>query len=116
MYLMRANATLNSEMYSYCQTQMQHGKLKFLIDDNIAKNKLMSQSSGQKMSIEKRNEYLNYIKLSYKAAVGFKFFPFILEINHSNPFVFIKFSLVFDSDSFIIPSSVLLSSSNAFFV
>ena len=58
MYLMRANATLNSEMYSYCQTQMQHGKLKFLIDDNIAKNKLMSQSSGQKMSIEKRNEYL----------------------------------------------------------
>ena len=53
---MRANATLNSEMYSYCQTQMQHGKLKFLIDDNIAKNKLMSQSSGQKMSIEKRNE------------------------------------------------------------
>lgn len=58
MYVMKANASLNSEMYSYCQTQMQHGKVKFLIDDSIAKNKLMSQTQGKKMSPEKRAEYL----------------------------------------------------------
>lgn len=58
MYIMKATAPLNTEMYSYCQTQMQHGKIKFLIDDSIAKNKLMSQAQGQKMSPEKRNEYL----------------------------------------------------------
>lgn len=58
MYIMKANAPLNTEMYSYCQTQMQHGKIKFLIDDSVAKNKLMAQAQGQKMSAEKRAEYL----------------------------------------------------------
>lgn len=58
MYIMKATAPLNTEMYSYCQTQMQHGKIKFLIDDSIAKNKLLAQAQGQKMSPEKRNEYL----------------------------------------------------------
>ena len=58
MYLMKANAPLNTEMYAYCQTQLQHGKIKFLIDDSVAKNKLMAQAQGQKMSPEKRAEYL----------------------------------------------------------
>lgn len=58
MYIMKANAPLNTEMYSYCQTQMQHGKVKFLIDDSVAKNKLMAQAQGKKMTPEKRAEYL----------------------------------------------------------
>lgn len=58
MYIMKANAPLNTEMYSYCQTQLQHGKIKFLIDDSIAKNKLMAQAQGKKMTPEKRAEYL----------------------------------------------------------
>ena len=44
MYIMRANAPLNTEMYSYCQTQLQHGKIKFLVDDKVAKAKLSEQS------------------------------------------------------------------------
>lgn len=58
MYIMKATAPLNTEMYSYCQTQLQHGKIKFLIDDSIAKNKLMAQAQGKKMTPEKRAEYL----------------------------------------------------------
>ena len=58
MYIMKATAPLNTEMYSYCQTQLQHGKIKFLIDDSVAKNKLMAQAQGKKMTPEKRAEYL----------------------------------------------------------
>lgn len=58
LYIMKANAALNTEMYAYCQTQMQHGKIKFLIDDTVAKNKLMAQAQGKKMSPEQRAEYL----------------------------------------------------------
>lgn len=58
MYVMKANQVLNSEMYAYCQSQMSAGKLLFLIDENIAKNKLLAQAQGQKMSQNKRAEYL----------------------------------------------------------
>lgn len=65
MYIMKANQMLNSEMYSYCQTQLQAGKLKFLIDENVAKNKLMAQSQGKKMSTLQRAEYLRpYVETS----------------------------------------------------
>jgi len=46
MYLMKANAPLNTEMYSYAQVQMTSGKLKFLIDEQEAKTKLMSTRTG----------------------------------------------------------------------
>ena len=58
MYIMKANQVLNSEMYAYCQSQMSAGKLLFLIDENVAKNKLLAQAQGQKMSQNKRAEYL----------------------------------------------------------
>lgn len=58
LYIMKANAPLNSEMYAYCQSQIRNGKIKFLIDDNMAKAKLMEQAQGKKMSAEKRAEYL----------------------------------------------------------
>jgi hypothetical protein len=55
IYLMKANANLNSEMYSYCQTQMQHGKLKFLVHENIAKADRQDQASWKKKKPEARN-------------------------------------------------------------
>jgi hypothetical protein len=63
MYLMKANAPLNSEMYSYCQAQFRNGKVKLLIDSSEAKATLMNQSQGQKMSAQRRAEYLQpYVK------------------------------------------------------
>lgn len=58
LYIMKANAPLNSEMYAYCQAQLNSGKLKFLIDESVAKNKLMAQKQGQSMSPAERELYL----------------------------------------------------------
>ena len=58
MYIMKANQILNSEMYSYCQSEINAGRINFLIDENVAKNKLLAQSQGQKMSAVQRAEYL----------------------------------------------------------
>ena len=55
---MKANTTLNSEMYSYCKSQIMNGRVRFLISETIAKNKLMAQAQGQKMSAGQRAEYL----------------------------------------------------------
>ena len=58
MYIMKANTPLNSEMYAYCQSEINSGRVLFLIDENTAKNKLLSQAQGQKMHANQRNEYL----------------------------------------------------------
>jgi hypothetical protein len=58
MYLIKANAPINTEAYSYAQTQMASGKVKFLIDESAAKSKLMQTKVGQNMNSDKRNEYL----------------------------------------------------------
>lgn len=58
LYLIKANLPLNSEAYAYIQTQLFNGKLKFLIDENQAKSKLLSTKAGQAMDAVKRNEYL----------------------------------------------------------
>lgn len=58
MYVMKANQALNSEMYVYCQSQLSTGRILFLIDESTAKNRLLSQTQGQKMSQAQRAEYL----------------------------------------------------------
>ena len=58
MYIIKANAPINTEAYSYTQTQLTSGKVKFLIDENQAKNKLMGTKMGQVMDADKRAEYL----------------------------------------------------------
>ena len=58
MYLIKANAPINTEAYTYAQSQMSSGKVKFLIDEATAKSKLMGTKVGQNMSIDQRNEYL----------------------------------------------------------
>lgn len=65
LYVMKANAQLNSDMYSYCQTQMNNDRLKFLIDEATAKNRLMSTNKGKKMNGIQREEYLRpYVETS----------------------------------------------------
>lgn len=58
LFLIKANAPINTEAHSYLQTQMSSGKIKFLIDEQTAKAKLMSTKMGQSMTPEERNEYL----------------------------------------------------------
>ena len=58
LYLIKATANINTEAYSYAQTQMFSGKIRFLIDESLAKTKLMSTKQGQNMNMDERNEYL----------------------------------------------------------
>ena len=64
MYLIKANAPINTEAHSYVQTQLSSGKIKFLIDENQAKVKLMSTKLGQNMDADKRAEYLKPFTLT----------------------------------------------------
>lgn len=65
MYIMKANTTINSDMYSYCQSQLNNDRLKFLIDENTAKNRLMQLEKGKKMTLLQRQEYLRpYVETS----------------------------------------------------
>ena len=64
MYLIKANAPLNTEAHTYVQTQLSSGKIKFLIDENQAKVKLMSTKVGQNMDNDKRAEYLKPFTLT----------------------------------------------------
>ena len=58
LYIIKANTAINTELYSYTQSQMSSGKIRFLIDENTAKNKLLSQAQSQKMTPQKRADYL----------------------------------------------------------
>ena len=64
MYLVKANAPINTEAHTYVQTQLSSGKIKFLIDENQAKVKLMSTKMGQAMDADKRAEYLKPFTLT----------------------------------------------------
>ena len=64
MYLIKANAPLNTEAHANAQTQLSSGKLKFLIDERIAKQKLLNTKIGQAMKPEERAEYLKPFTLT----------------------------------------------------
>lgn len=64
MYLIKANAPINTEAHTYVQTQLASGKIKFLIDENQAKTKLMGTKAGQAMDADKRAEYLKPFTLT----------------------------------------------------
>ena len=64
MYLLKANAPINTEAHANAQTQLNAGKVKFLIDERIAKAKLLDTAAGKKMSPEKRAEYLKPFNLT----------------------------------------------------
>lgn len=64
MYLIKANAPINTEAHTYVQTQLISGKIKFLIDENQAKVKLLSTKAGQAMDNNKRADYLKPFTLT----------------------------------------------------
>lgn len=64
MYIIKANAPINTECHANAQTQLQAGKVKFLIDERTAKDKLLSTQKGQKMKPEERAEYLKPFTLT----------------------------------------------------
>ena len=64
IYLIKANAPINTEAHTYVQTQLASGKIKFLIDEGQAKVKLMSTKMGQQMDADKRAEYLKPFTLT----------------------------------------------------
>ena len=64
MYLMKASAPINSEAHANAQTQLNAGKVKLLIDERVAKIKLLDTTAGKKMSPEKRAEYLKPFTLT----------------------------------------------------
>lgn len=58
IYVVKANAPINTEAYSAVQSALESGKLKFLIDERFAKTKLLGTKRGQTMTPEERSEYL----------------------------------------------------------
>ena len=64
MYLLKANAPINTEAHANAQAQLTSGRVKFLIDERVAKNKLLGTKIGQNMKPEERAEYLKPFTLT----------------------------------------------------
>ena len=64
LYLLKANAPINTEAHANAQVQMNSGKVKLLIDEKVAKTKLMGTKVGQNMTPEQRADYLKPFTLT----------------------------------------------------
>ena len=64
LYLFKASAPINSEAHSNAQVQLSSGKVKMLIDERIAKQKLLGTKVGQNMKPEERADYLKPFTLT----------------------------------------------------
>ena len=64
IYIIKANAPINTEAYSIVQSQIASGKVQFLIDEKLAKNKLLGTQVGKAMKPEERAEYLKPFTLT----------------------------------------------------
>lgn len=58
LYLLKANAELNNEAHVNALSQLASGKIRFLIDHQLAKSKLLATKKGQSMTSEERAAYL----------------------------------------------------------
>ena len=54
IFVLKASAKLNSEIHSICFSEIMTGKVRFLIKDQDAKQKLMGTEKGKKMLPEER--------------------------------------------------------------
>ena len=61
---MKANAPINTEAHANAQSQLSSGKVKMLIDERVAKTKLMGTKVGQNMKPEERANYLKPFTLT----------------------------------------------------
>lgn len=64
IYALKANAPINTEAHTIIQSTLESGKIKFLIDERVAKNKLLGTKMGAAMTPEQREEYLKPFKLT----------------------------------------------------
>lgn len=64
MYLIKANAPINTEAHANAQSQLSSGKVKLLIDERVAKVKLLGTKRGQEMKPEERQDYLRPFTLT----------------------------------------------------
>lgn len=64
VYIIKANAPINTEAHANAQSQISSGKVQFLIDERIAKTKLLGTAKGKKMTLEERAEYLKPFTLT----------------------------------------------------
>lgn len=58
IYVIKANDTLDSEVHTNCYTQLNSGRVRFLINEAEAKGKLMATAVGRKMKISEKIERL----------------------------------------------------------
>ena len=64
MYLIKANAPINTEAHSNAKVQLSAGKVKLLIDERVAKTKLLGTKLGMNMRPEERADYLKPFTLT----------------------------------------------------
>ena len=64
IYQIKANAPINTEAHANARSQLSSGKVKLLIDERVAKVKLMGTKVGQNMTPEERSDYLKPFTLT----------------------------------------------------
>ena len=64
LYLIKANAPINTEAHTIARSSLSSGKVKFLIDERVAKQKLLGTKVGQNMKPEERANYLKPFTLT----------------------------------------------------
>ena len=64
MYLIKANAPVNTEAHTITQSVINSNKIKFLIDERTAKQKLLTTKIGQNMTTDARRDYLRPFTLT----------------------------------------------------
>lgn len=64
LYIVMANAPINNEAHANAQSQLSSGKVKMLIDERVAKTKLLGTVKGQNMKPEERADYLKPFTLT----------------------------------------------------
>ena len=64
LYVLKANAPINTEAHANARAQLASGKVKFLIHERVAKNKLLATKVGQNMTTDKRADYLKPFTLT----------------------------------------------------
>ena len=64
LYIIKANAGINTEAHANVQAKLASGKVRLLIDESTAKAKLLNTKIGQNMKQEERAKYLRPFQLT----------------------------------------------------
>lgn len=64
LFIIKANAPINTEAHATARSELASGHVKFLIDERVAKVKLLGTKRGQEMKPEERAEYLKPFTLT----------------------------------------------------